>query len=298
MRWPFAIASPVLRAIVWIVAANLAASCMHVLVRSATEEGVHPFEVAFFRNLFGFVVMIPTILRIGPAVFRTGRIDLQLARAMLQMFSMWMFFTALGLTPLTVAVSTTFAGPLFATIGAIVILNERWSRARAIGLVIGFIGALIIIRPGVGGFNLGALLALGSAAVWSMTLLVIKTLTRTDSSSTIITHAVMFMTPISLAPALFVWQWPTLEQYALMFGVALAAQASQYAITQALRGADTTQLMPFEFTRLIWAAFLGFLIFAEIPDLWAVGGGALILSGTLYIAYREAGRAKKPTPPR
>ncbi|MBM3508995.1 MAG: DMT family transporter [Alphaproteobacteria bacterium] len=298
MRWRSARFGVALTAIAWIVAANLATSFMHVMVRSATESGLHPFEVAFFRNLFGFAVMIPFIVRIGPAVFRTGRIDLQIARATLQMVSMWTFFSALGLAPLTVVVSTTFAGPLFATIGAILILNERWSRVRAVGLIVGFVGALIIIRPGLSGLSLGALLALGSAAVWSMTLLVIKTLTRTDSSSTIITHAVMFMTPISLVPALFVWQWPSLAQYALVFGVAVAAQASQYALTQALRGADTTQLMPFEFTRLIWAAFLGFLIFAEIPDLWAVAGGALILSGTLYIAYREAGRAKEPAPPR
>lgn len=279
------------QAIGWIIVSNLAFTCMQVLIRHNSQE-LHQFEVAFWRNFMGLLIMLPWLIRLGPSVLKTERLVLHAVRSVMQAASMLLFFTAVNLAPLAVISAITFTGPLFTAIGGVLILKEKVRHRRIAALAIGFVGALIILRPGFGNINPGALLSLGSSVVWGLILVIVRILTRTDSPTTIVAYMVLFMTPISLLPALPYWQWPSPDLYFWLFLMGAVGQLGHYAVTRAIHLAETTMLMPFEFTRLIWAALLGLVIFNELPDAWAMVGGIIILSATTYIAYRES-RADK-----
>ena len=275
------------QAIAWIVISNLAFTCMQALIRHNSVE-LHQFQVAFLRNFVGLLIMLPWLIRLGPAVLKTDRLGLHLLRSFLQAGSMLLFFTAVNLAPLAVISAISFTGPLFTAVGGVLILGEKIRRRRMLALAIGFVGAIIILRPGFGDINPGALLSLESSAIWGGILIIIRILTRTESTTTIVAYMVLFMTPISLVPALPYWQWPSTDLYVWLLLMGAVGQLGHYAVTRAIHLAETTMLMPFEFTRLIWAALLGLMIFNELPDLWAVTGGAIILGATTYIAYRES----------
>jgi drug/metabolite transporter (DMT)-like permease len=158
---------------------------------------------------------------------------------------------------------------------------------RTIGLAIGFAGALVILRPGLEVINPGSSYALLSAAIWAAAIIVIKVLSRTESSLTITVYAVLFLTPLTLIPALFVWRWPDLEQLAWLAGIGFLGTGAHLLFAQALSHADASLIMPFDFTKLLWAALIGFFFFTEIPVVWTWVGGAVIFTSATYVAYRE-----------
>lgn len=259
---------------------------MHGGVRYLSDQ-LHPFEIAFFRNLFGILVVIPWFLKFGLAPLRTQRLNLHLLRAGLNIFAMLAFFLALSLTPLARVQALSFTAPLFATLIAIIALGETVGPRRWAALIIGFSGAMVVIRPGLQALDAGSLLVLGSAAVWAVTMVIIKNLARTESSVTITVYMLLFMTPLSLPAALLYWQWPSAEQLIWLVLVALFGTLGQMAMAQAFRLADATAVMPLDFLKLIWGALLGYWFFNEIPGLWTWLGGALIFTGATYIVFRE-----------
>lgn len=270
-----------------IVVSTLGFSGMHAIIKH-TASDLHPFEIAFFRNFFGLVVLLPFLVRHGLVVFRTEKLPLHMLRSGIQVCAMLMFFTAVSISPLAKISAMSFTAPLFATIGAVIFLGERLRLRRVTALIVGFIGALIIIRPGLVTLDTGAILVLTSSAIWAGAMLVIKVLSRTDSSLTITAYMGLFMTPLSLIPAVFVWQWPTAEEYAWLLLMGAVGSIAHVAMAQAFKLADATAVLPLDFTRLIWASALGFFIFAEVPELFTWIGGLTIFASTTYIAYREA----------
>jgi len=281
---------PQLRATILIVFSTLCFTGMHTVIRYAATVGdtIHPFEIAFFRNFFGLLVMLPFFWRHGLGVFRTSKFHLHAVRGSIQIFAMLMFFTALSLSPLAKVSAMSFTAPLFATIGAIVFLGERVRARRIVALVAGFVGAMIVLRPGVVEVDLGMLLVLTSSAIWACAMLIIKVLSRTDSSVTITAYQGLFLTPFSFVAALFVWQWPNAEQLLLFAFMGALGTLAHMAMAESFKLADTTAILPFDFTRLIWASAIGFLVFGEVPALWTWVGGTIIFGSTTYIAYREA----------
>lgn len=285
------------RGMVLVTLSALGFSCMHAVVRLLSAE-LHPFEIAFFRNLFGLLVVVPFFLRDGRAVLRSEQLPWHLLRGALQVFGMLMFFTALGMTPLAQVSALSFTAPLFATVGAIIVLGERLRLRRLVALVLGFAGALVILRPGVVPVDLGSLLVLGSSLAWAFALLVIKHVSRTESSVTLTAYMGLILTPLSLVPALFVWRWPGPEALVWLVVLGTVGGSSQLAMAEAFRGADASAVLPFDFTRLLWASLLGFLVFEEVPGLHTWIGGAIIFASTTYIAYREAREeARSPARP-
>ncbi|WP_298727023.1 DMT family transporter [uncultured Ferrovibrio sp.] len=259
---------------------------MHALVAKASQE-VPPIEVAFFRNLFGFVALLPAIIRSRFTAFRTTKLHLHALRGALNSTSMMMFFTALAITPLAEATALSYTAPLFMTIGAVFVLHEKLHARRIAALVIGFLGALIVLRPGLMPVGLGPILVIGSTVLWAASMLDIKILARTDSSLTIATYMTVFLMPITFAASLFVWEWPTWEQLGIMFLLGACGSAGHMLFTEAFRYGDTTALMPLDFTKLIWAALIGFFFFGQVPDLWTWVGGTVIFASATYISYRE-----------
>ena len=275
-----------LRGVFFMLVSTLLFTGMQVTVRHVSED-LHPFEVAFFRNFFGLLVVAPLLFRFGFGVLRTPKIKLHALRGGLQTMGMMLFFTALTLAPLAQNVALSFTAPLFTTILAIVILRERTGWRRWAALIAGFVGAWIVIRPGLAVVNTGALLVILSSCVWAGSMIIIKILSRTESSLTITLYMGLFMAPLSLIPALFVWQWPGGQALIFLVLVGAFGGVGHLALAQAFKESDATAVLPFDFMRLIWASALGFLVFAEVPDVWTWIGGAVIFSSTVYIAFRE-----------
>lgn len=280
-----------LRGQLLILVSTFAFAAMHATIRHLSKD-LHPFEVAFFRNLFGFLALTPFFLRGGLAVFRTGVLHLHALRGVLQVGAMLSFFYAVSVTPLAKVSALSFTAPLFAALGAVLLLGERPSWSRFAALAAGFAGAMAIIRPGVDAVDPGALLVLGSSAVWAVCMLVIKLLARTESPVTITAYMGVVLTPLSGLAALFVWRWPEPEHLVWFVALGGFGTIAHLAFSQAFKEADATAVLPFDFTRLIWASLLGFWLYAEIPELWTWLGGALIFASSTSIAIHEA-RVKK-----
>lgn len=259
---------------------------MHGLIRHLSQQ-LHPFEVAFFRNFFGIPILLPFLFRDGLALFRTPRLRVHVIRSLGHVTAMLTFFYGLSTTELATANALGFTAPLFAAALATLVLGEvfRWRRWTA--LIVGFIGMLIILRPGFIALDTGPLLILCSSFVWGSVLVIIKSLGQRENVTTIVAWMIVFMVPLSLIPALFVWQWPNWTQIGLMAVMGMMGTAGHFMITQALKIADTAAVMPIDFLKLIWATALGYLVFAETPDFWTFVGGAIVFTAATYIALRE-----------
>jgi drug/metabolite transporter (DMT)-like permease len=276
-----------LEAIIFMIAAGLIATAMLSAIKQLSGE-LHPFEIGFFRCLVGLIVLWPMIWRDGGLeVLRTNRIGLHVLRGALNAGGMLAFFWAVSLAPLATVSAIAFTAPLFATLLAILILREKVGLRRWSGLTIGFLGTILILRPGSEIVDFGALLALGSSVAWAGAMIMIKQLTDTESPLSITAWAAFFVGVFSLIPAIFVWQWPHGEQWLLLGLIGVLGSATQYCFTKAFSMADTTVVLPFDFLKLVWASLFGFVLFAEIPDLWTWFGGTVIFTSAIYIAYRE-----------
>lgn len=288
--------TPLLRAMAMMVGSTLCFVGMHALVTKVSQD-LHPIEVAFFRNLFGFVVLMPALIRSRFTAFRTTKLHLHALRGGVNSVSMMMFFSALAITPLAQATALSYTAPLFMTIGAVFFLGETLRARRIVALVVGFVGALIVLRPGLVPLDLGPILVVSSAVLWAISMIDIKILSRTDSSLTIATYMLVFVTPITFIAALFVWETPSWESLGWLFLLGGLGSLGHILFAESFKQADTTVLMPLDFTKMIWAAILGFLFFGQVPDLWTWVGGTVIFASATYISYREHQLARRATAP-
>jgi drug/metabolite transporter (DMT)-like permease len=266
-------------------------AAMHASIRHLSAD-LHPFEMAFFRNVFGLLFVVPWIVRYGLVLLRTERIGLHLVRTAFNLMAMLSFFYALSITPLSEVTALGFTAPIFTTVLAVLVLREVVGPRRWAAIAVGFVGTLIILRPGFHEVGTGQLLTLFSSLAWACALMAIKTLSRTESSITIIAYMGLLMIPASLVPAVFVWQWPEGAEWWWLVAIGLLGGAGQLCMTEALKQADTSVVMPIDFCKLIWVAVIAYVAFGEIPGLYTWLGGAVIFSSTLYIAYREQSRAR------
>jgi drug/metabolite transporter (DMT)-like permease len=153
--------------------------------------------------------------------------------------------------------------------------------------------------PGLQALDLGSLLILFSSVLWSAAMIDIKVLGRTESSRTIAAYVTVLLTPLTLVPALFVWQTPSVDMWVWLVFIGVVGTIGQFAVTEALKLGDMTALMPFDFLKLVWATFLGIIFFAEVPDFLTWVGAAIVFGSSLYIAWREAtlrGRPRRNRP--
>lgn len=246
-----------------------------------------PVEIAFSRTLFGLAVMLPWIWRRGLGVLRTDRIWLHALRAVVGAAMMVSWFYALSLIPLGEAVALSFTAPLFSMVAAVFLLDERVGVRRWAAAIVGFIGVLVILRPHPGNFEWGAILVLFCSAVIAINVVLVKMLSRTEQPGTIVAYLGLFMVPITLVPAYFVWQWPSAAQLIWLILLGSLATGSQLCRVRALTLVDASAVAPFDFVRLPIIALVAFLVFDEIPDGWMWLGSAIIFASTLYITYRD-----------
>jgi drug/metabolite transporter (DMT)-like permease len=259
---------------------------MHAIILYLTDV-MHPFEVAFFRNFFGLVFVLPWFIRFGLQPLRTSHFKLHFYRSLVNVVAMFSFFYAISITPLAEVTALGFAAPIFATVLAALFLREVVRLRRWTAVIVGFLGTLIILRPGFNEIGLGQFLVLTSTIFWAVALLLIKQVGRYDSSVTIITYMSLLQLPLSLIPALFVWTWPPLEIWIWLLAIGVIRGGAQWLMTEALRSADTSVVMPVDFCKLPWTALLAYLVFAQVPDIFTLVGGVVIFASAFYIALRE-----------
>ena len=276
----------VMRGIVLMCLSTIAFSIMHGLVRFVSEV-LPPFQIAFFRNIFGLAFLIPLLMRSRFAILRTKQIGLHALRGVINMAAMLMFFTALAISPIAKVTALGFTAPIFMAILAVLVLGERFRIYRWSAIFLGFIGMLIILRPGLVAIDTGALLVIGSAALWAVAMIIIKIQSRTESSLTIVAYMGIFLGVFSIGPAVWVWQPFGLQTLGFMVLIGLFGSIAQMAISESLKETDSTALMPFDFLKLIWTAIIGVWFFAEVPDIYTWVGATVIFLSGLFIAFRE-----------
>jgi drug/metabolite transporter (DMT)-like permease len=264
---------------------------MNVLIRVAAQS-MHPFEVAFFRCIFGLVLVIPWIVKAGPVLSRRRNGEFYLLRAGVGVVSMVTWFYGITVVPLATATAVNFTAPLFATLAAALILREDVRLRRWSAVVLGFVGVLVIMRPGSERLDANLLILLLSSATAAMNNITVKFLARTEPPGRIVALFMLYLTPLSLIPALFVWQWPDPRSFVALIGLGCLGTVAHLSVARALAAADASACAPFEFARLPFAALIGFLWFSEVTDLWTWVGAAIIAGSSIYVAHREARLAR------
>lgn len=281
-----------LRAALLMLGSTLAFGVMAVAIRLATAY-VPTQEVAFFRNGFGLLALLPMLLRPGRAPLRTQQLPRYFLRSAIGLGSMLCGFWAVGHLPLSQAVSLSYSTPLFVTIAAVLWLGETVRVRRWAAVICGFIGVLVIVRPGHAGFEAGTLVAVLAAVLSALVAIQIKQLTRVDGADTVVFYTYVFWVPLSLVPALFVWVWPVGIAWLWLIATGVFGTVGQLLWTRALRLGEVSALTPISFTQLPLVALFGWWLFDETLDRWTVIGAAIILGSNAYIAHREAVLARR-----
>ena len=202
-------------------------------------------------------------------------------------------FWAIGHLPLSQAIALSYSTPLFVTIAAVWFLGEQVRARRWAAVAIGFLGVLMIVRPGSANFTLGTLVALSAAVLSALVSIQIKQLSRTEPADRIVLYTTMLWVPMSLLPALFVWEWPHGIAWAWVIAAGFMGTGGHMLWTRALKLGDVSALTPISFMQLPIVAVFGWLLFDERLDRWTLIGAAVIFSANAYIAHREAQLAKR-----
>ena len=271
-------------ALMFVATIGLAAS--QGMVRQVSAE-LHTFEIVFLTTLTGLPILLPWFVRRGLELFRTTRFGLHLVRVVIVVYALTAWFHALAIMPLATASALSFSTPIFATVLAVVALGERVGSARWFAVFLGVAGMLVILRPGLIAVEFGPSLAVTAAISHAVVLVIIKILSRTDSSVTIIAYGMVLFVPLSFIQALLVWRWPSPEAWMWLVGIGVIGTGGMLMLTQALKEAETSVIMPLYFFQLVWMSVIGFAVFGEIPSVFAWIGGAMIIASGTFIAYRE-----------
>jgi drug/metabolite transporter (DMT)-like permease len=282
---------PVVAALLALVTAATG-SAMNCLIRLLTTD-LHPFEIVFFRNLFGFLSILPFALGRGLAILRPSRPRRLVGAALVNIVSMTAFFSSIALMPLNELTALSFTTPMFQTVGAVLVLGEAVRRSRWLGTGIGFLGVLIIARPGSEAFGSGAILVLIGASTYAGVSLIVKSIAAHESPLTVVPWVSGSMSLMSLPLAAMVWTWPSLGTLALMAVVGVLGTIGWFTFAQAFKLADASALAPYDFMRLPFTALPAYLVFSEIPDLWTWMGAAVIFGSSLGVTRSEAGAFRR-----
>lgn len=273
-------------AALWIALGGFLLVCMSSLVKELGKE-LHVFQIVFIRCLFGTIFILPVMLNQGIESFKTRRPWLHCVRVCLGMTAMFCVFYALTNMALAKAVAIVFSRPLFTVLLAIPLLGEIVGWRRATATAVGFLGVLVMVKPGTPDFEPVALVAVMGAMFAGSVIIAIKKLSATESVRSIVFWFSGGGTLIALVPAVIMWQTPSAEAWFMLVAVGLFGVTGQMAATRGFSLGEASAVAAFDYLRLIYAGIFGIVLFAEIPDLWAVSGATIIIGSTIYIARRE-----------
>ncbi|HSE78585.1 MAG TPA: DMT family transporter [Alphaproteobacteria bacterium] len=285
----------VLAGVVMMVCAAALFSVMNALVKLLSAE-YSTVQIIWARTLSHLVfVLLLFAPRRRSRLVRSERLPDQIARSFLLLFSTCCFFTGVKFMPLAQAASITFAAPFFVVALAAMVLGERPGPASWIAIALGFIGVLIIIRPGAGVFHWASLLFLASAFFYAIYQLLTRRVARFDAPETSVVYSALVGALVMSLVVPFFWSPPsTLTSGVLLFGLGIFGGLGHYCVARALDFAPASIVSPFHYLQLIGATAMGFMMFAEVPDLWTIAGAAVIIASGLSILWDESKRASRP----
>ena len=274
-----------LRGAFWLILGAMIGIGTWTIVKTLGQE-LPSIEIAWFRALAGMIVIIPFVLRTGLSGFRTEHPGMHIVRGVNASAILALAFYAITALPIAQVTSISFSRPLFLLVLAMLILNEKIRAHRAIATVVGFIGVLIIVRPGAD-MHPAMIAALTNAVLTAFGVILIKIMSRTERIGTMIFYVTLTQTVVLAIPTYFYWQTPTWEQLLLLSGMGVTGTLLQACMVRAYRAAEASALAPFEYTRLIFASLVGYFVFDEVVDNYTWAGAALLICATFYIARRE-----------
>jgi len=284
------------RGSLWVLLAALMFSLMAVFVKIMGNR-LDSFQVAFFRALFGLMCILPFALAAGPSILRTRRLPLHLLRGTIGMAAMFAGFYSLAHLPLADATALSFTKPLFLTVLASVLLGERIRRRRITATIVGFLGVVLILRPGAGAIQPAAFVALFGALSVAFVVVTVKKLVRTESGVTVLIYFGVISTAIAAVPAAFVWQTPTPQELLLLLLIGFLGASAQSCMIRGYQAADATAVSSLDYSRMLYAIAFGYAIFGELPDAWSLCGALVIILSAIYIVHRERQLGHNPPAP-
>lgn len=279
------------RGALWMSISAFIYACLYVVIRRLTDT-VPIFELVFLRGVMGVALTLPWLYRAGPGALRTSRMGLYTSRVVMVYFGQLAWFYALANLPLSDATALIFTLPLFSVLLAGMLLREQVGIHQWLATVVGFAGALIIIRPGVITFSLAAAAALFTALTYAGGQVATKALTRTEDSNAVVFYMFALMALVGAAPAALVWVTPTWADLPWLLTFGILSVPAQHAVTRAFAAAPANVVVPFNFLKLPFVAAIALIWFSELPDPLTWLGGAVIFASTYYIGRRQARAAR------
>ena len=260
----------------------LAAMVMIAVAAREAGKSLHVFQIMEVRSLLGMVLFAPMVVTAGGLrAMRTRRFGRHVARNVVHYLAQFMWFLAITMIPIAEVVAIEFTGPVWVALLAVVFLGEKMTRARIAAVALGVIGVAIIVRPGLDHVEAGQVVALLAAIGFAGSIILVKSLTRTDSVVTIIFWMLIVQSVIGAIPAALVWQAPPAAAWPWLVVIAVCGTYSHFCMAHALRHADTTTVVPLDFLRVPLTAIAAWLVFAERFDVFTIIGAAVILGGNL-----------------
>jgi drug/metabolite transporter (DMT)-like permease len=283
---------PNVQGALWLVSGGFIFTLNGVMIRLLSEQ-VESVQTAFFRAFFSVLLLLPLIASGKVKPWHSTRIAGHFWRTFMGTTSMVLGFYAVSMLPLADATALGFSQPLFSVCVAALIVGEkvRWRRWSA--TIVGFIGVLVMVRPGAGSLQPGALVALANAMTVAVSILLVKRLSDSETPLMILTQFAIWSTLLLTLPAIWVWRWPDAWGWTLAVGVSASATVGQYFWVQAFKSGEMSAVAPFEYLRLPFAVFMGWLIWGQMPEIWTYVGAAIVIGSALYIAQREAALARE-----
>ncbi len=279
-----------IRAVLWMVVSCISFAGLWVLIRLASQE-LHPFAIVVWRNFIGLLWLLPMLL-LTPGLLRTERLPGHVRRATSGIIATFATFYAVANAPMANVLAVNYTAPLFATIGAVLFLGERVRWVRGLALAVGFVGMLLVLRPGVTEMTPGLWAAVVSALATAFSLIAIKALTGVDDARAVAAWSFILTTPVSMLIALPFWAWPSPQLWPILVGLGACAASGQIALSKAFSLADASAVMPYDFVRFGLITLAGILLFGERYDVLTIVGGAIILSASITLALRERALAR------
>ena len=274
-------------AILLFVTATFFGSLMGVFMRLAQSD-INVFTASFLRFGIGFVIILPYLFYSKFKVYKTNNIKLHFIRGIINVPTMYVGFAALMFIPLEQIQALHFIVPLIVTFLAVFFFKEKIRFVRITALIIGLLGMLVMLRPGMIEMNIGVYMVLFTSIVWSFIIIITKFLSKNDSPITILTYQYSFVTFFAFFIVIFFWETPSPIIFFYTFLAALSGTILHIALIYSYKLVDLTLIQPFTFLSLIWASLFGYNVFGEEPDIFTWLGAIIIFSGVLIIFYRES----------
>ena len=282
------------KAAAWMVGWLTAMLVMAVAGREATRT-LHVFQIMEMRSVLGFVLLWPLLHASGGlAAIRTARLGRHVARNTVHYAAQFGWFFALTMIPIAQVVAIEFTMPIWTALLAVAFLGERLGAARIVAVALGLVGVAVIVRPGLEHVDPGQLIALAAAVGFAISIILVKSLTATESAISIIFWMLVVQSVIGVVPAAWVWRTPTVQVWPWIGVIALCGTYSHYCMTQALRHADAMMIVPMDFLRVPLTAVAGWLVYNERIDAFTVVGAGLILVANLLNLRRPTTAPKDP----